>query len=80
MDIKEERLKELKEIRRGLAILFLAVLTFSGNLLSKYLDNLENEVLKNTLILLSLSLLFILSGLIIISIPIWRMLKNGRNN
>ncbi len=80
MNLKEERLKELKEIRRGIGILFLAILTFTGNLFNKYIENFENEEIKNSLIMLFLSLLFLFLGLILISIPIWRILRNGRSN
>ncbi len=77
MDIKEEKLKELKEIRRAIGIVFLAVLTFLGNILTKYLDNPSNIMYKKASILLFFILVFLFITLILISIPIWRYLKNG---
>ncbi|EDP73877.1 hypothetical protein [Hydrogenivirga sp. 128-5-R1-1] len=77
MDIKEEKLKELKEVRRAIGIVFLAVLTFLGNIIYKYLDNPENTLYKQTFFI-TLSILVILFFLIIIiSIPIWRIIRNG---
>ena len=77
MDIKEEKLKELKEVRRAVGIVFLAVLTFLGNVLAKYLDNPSNIMYKKASILLFFILVFLFITLILISIPIWRYLKNG---
>ncbi len=77
MDIKEERLKELKEIRRAVGIVFLAVLTFFGNIIYKYLDNPENVLYKQTFFIALAILVILFFLIIIISIPIWRIIHNG---
>ena len=77
MDIKEERLKEFKEVRRGLAILFLAVLTIEGNLLLKYIET-KDTLLSKIMIFGLIGLILLAVGIFILSIPIWRIVKNGK--
>ncbi len=77
MDVKEEKLKELKEIRRGNGIVFLAVLTFLGTLLDKYLQNSENFLYKKAFLVNLMVFVILLMVLILIPIPIWRIIKNG---
>ncbi len=75
MDKIEQELKEFKEIRRGLAILFLALLTMEGNALFKYVDK-KDKLLENLMILGLLGLILLGIGIIIVSFKIWRLLKN----
>jgi len=77
MDIREEKLKELKEIRRAVGIVFLAVLTFLGNIIYKYLDNPENVAYKQTFFIALVILVILFFMIIIISIPIWRIIRDG---
>jgi len=77
MELKEEKIKELKEIRRGFAILFLAVLTIEGNILLKYIEN--KDILLEKIMIFGLFALILLSvAIFILSLPIWRLLKNGK--
>ncbi len=77
MELKEEKLKELKEIRRGFGILLLAILTFSGTILPKYVDT-HDFLLKQILFFSSFSIVILITGIIIISIKIWRLIKLDR--
>ena len=77
MELKDEKLKELKEIRRGFGILLLAILTFSGTILPKYVDT-HDLLLKQILFFSSFSIVILITGIIIISIKIWRLIKLDR--
>ncbi len=77
MDIKEERLKEFKEVRRAIGIVFLAVLTFFGSVIDKYLQNPENLVYKKAIFFIFFVIVILLFTIILISIPIWRIIRNG---
>ncbi len=77
MDIKEERLKEFKEVRRAIGIVFLAVLTFFGNVIDKYLQNPGNLVYKKAIFFVFFVIVILLFTIILVSIPIWRIIRNG---
>ena len=77
MDKREEKLRELKEIRRAIGIVFLAILTFLGNVLSKYLEQPDKAIYVQVMVFIFILLIFLFILLLVLSLAIWRNLKNG---
>jgi len=75
MDNREEKLKEFKEIRRGLSILFLAILTIEGNILLKFVET-KSKLLEKIMIFGVIGIILLGIGIVGVSFKIWRLLKN----
>ncbi len=79
--MKDFRYEELKEIRRGLGVLFLLVLTYLGDLLKEYakeLKPLEKEIMLVKITAFFLLVLFL--GIILITGIIWLFNKQKEHN
>ncbi len=80
--MKDFRYEELKEIRRGLGVLFLLITTFLGDLVREVVRNpnpLDKEIIAIEIAFLLLIILGI--GIVFISVFIWiKFSKEGENN
>ena len=80
--MKDFRYEELKEIRRGLGVLFLLITTFLGDLVREVVRNpnpLDKEIIAIEIAFLLLIILGI--GIVFISVFIWiKFSKKGEND